>query len=426
MKHNLYLVFQYPYSSIKQKMMENNNKRKMKIKDGHNPIELTTITLDKEERNDQRQVKSKDADIQTEKIIGKDVGIQAEQTGITLNDQQTNDRRQVEGKDAHVQTELTAIMLDGEKTNLRRRVVSKDAENKNNSPNMFDNLRVDSDREEALDLTVVMKDFGNAPNISPRKYSQIVEVINEELNLRTTNIMNDIRNDLGPIVGYADEPLLPLSKACSPLKKILYNLPFYIHMVLEETPEQPLDGLTIDESAAIRLYTMEWEKPHRSLYSMLNHTLKYEDREYLRPYFKYLKLFLTALAKLPCVPQETVWRGVTKDLSAELPPGTPVTWWAFSSCTTQLPVLESNMYLGSIGNRTLFSVEAINGRTICAHSQFVTEHEILLLPGTHMIVQSQFSPASGLHVIHLKQVRPEQMLLEPPFEGNLNIFNNLF
>ena len=186
---------------------------------------------------------------------------------------------------------------------------------------------------------------------------------------------------------------------------------------LRETPEEPFDGLTIDESAAIRLYTIEWDEPHRSLYFMLNHTLKNDNREHLRPYFKYMKLLLTALVKLPCVAPLTVWRGVTKNLSVQFSPGTPVTWWAFSSCTTSLTVLENNIYLGKTGNRTLFSVEAINGRTIRAHSHFVTEDEILLLPGTHMIVQSQFSPAPDLHIIHLKQVIPHEMLLEPPFEG---------
>jgi hypothetical protein len=82
--------------------------------------------------------------------------------------------------------------------------------------------------------------------------------------------------------------------------------------------------------------------------------------------------------------------------------------------------------LGNTGNRTLFSVEVINGRTVRAHSHFVTEDEILLLPGTHMIVKSLFSPAPDLHIIHLKQVIPDEILLEPPFEGNLNIFNRFF
>jgi hypothetical protein len=258
------------------------------------------------------------------------------------------------------------------------------------------------------------------------KNPRFVETVSVEHQLPIKNIANDITVDPGPITEYADEPLLPLSKACAPLTDILHNLSFYVQMALDETPEEPPDGLTIDESAAIRLYTIEWDKPHRSLYSMLNRTLKKDNREQLRPYFKYMKLFLTALAKLPSVPQLTIWRGVTKNMSADFSPGTVVTWWAFSSCTITLTVLENNMYLGNTGNRTLFSVDAINGRTIHSHSHFVTEDEILLLPGTRMIVQSQLSPAPDLHIIHLKQIIPDEVLLKPPFEGTLNIFNHFF
>ena len=274
----------------------------------------------------------------------------------------------------------------------------------------YSNLYVDDQKPE---MTLI-EDANNTIHDSNGNHSQAMAI---GKNLIETDMVHDIKATAGPIVDYADEPLLPLVKACAPLIGIIHDLSKYVQLALNETPEQPPDGLTIDESAAIRLYTLEWEGPHRSLYSMLNHTLKKETREELRPYHKYLKLFLTALIKLPCVEPLTVWRGVTKDMSAEFPPGTPVTWWSFSSCTTALTVLENNMYLGNTGERTLFSVEAINGRIIRNHSFFVTEEEILLLPGTHMIVQSQFSPASDLHVIHLKQVRPDEVLLELPFEG---------
>ena len=244
----------------------------------------------------------------------------------------------------------------------------------------------------------------------------------EDLTASGSNIDPEI--DLGPIVGYAREPLLPLTKACSPLNStcMIYNLWFYVQLAIDGTPEQPANDLTIDESAAIRLYTIEWPRPHRSLYSMLNQTLKSANRDDLRPYFKYLKLFLTALAKLRCIPPQTVWRGVTKDFSANFLPGTLVTWWAFSSCTTTMTVLNNNMYLGDRGSRTLFSIETINGRTIRAHSHYEGEDEILLLPGTNMIVQSQLNPAPDLHIIHLKQVIPKVTLLELPFKGTLNIF----
>ena len=272
---------------------------------------------------------------------------------------------------------------------------------------------------EELAVTVGTADLSNVPD-SPRvTRCRIVDFIPREPIGRAMSVFTPMRRDLGAIVGYADEPLLPLLKACAPLADMIHDISFYAQAALNETPEQPPDGLTIDESAAIRLYTIEWEKSYRSLYAMLNHTLKNCDRDQLQPYFKYLKLFLTALAKLPCAPSLTIWRGVTKDLSAEFPPGTPVTWWGFSSCTTELPVLESHAYLGISGERTLFSVETINARKVIDHSHFVEENEVLLLPGTHMIVQSQFSPGADLHIIHLKQVIPQEMLLEPPFEGDI-------
>jgi hypothetical protein len=275
---------------------------------------------------------------------------------------------------------------------------------------------VQDDNEQNMETAKAIndKEIKIKDNISQKLDKRYVNTHPNEI---STSTVNNVETSAGPIVGYADEPLLPLVKACAPLTNIIHNLATYVHLSLNETPEQPSDGLTIDESAAIRLYTMEWEGSHRSLYSMLNHTLKKGTREELRPYFKYLKLFLTALVKLPCVEPLTVWRGVTKDMSAEFPPGTLVTWWSFSSCTTSLTVLENNTYLGTAGARTLFSVEAINGRIIRNHSHFVTEDEILLLPGTHMVVQSQLSPAPDLHIIHLKQIIPVEILLEPPFEG---------
>jgi hypothetical protein len=294
----------------------------------------------------------------------------------------------------------------------------------NNSSHMVDEPHTTINEEEILvqnQVALVSENSNKAPHKSRIKNFLGRSATTKRSKLKAIDYSNQIVTDRHPVVGYAEEPLLPLTRACAPLNDILHNLTFYVQKALDETPETPPDGLTVDESAAIRLYTIEWEESYRSLYSMLNYTLKNGDAEQLRPYFKYMKLFITALAKLPCVPPLTVWRGVTKNLSEEFPPGTPVTWWSFSSCTTALTVLENDMYLGNSGSRTLFSVEAINGRTIQEHSHFVTEDEILLLPGTYMVVQSQLSPAPDLHIIHLKQEIPEETLLESPFEGNLDI-----
>ena len=221
-------------------------------------------------------------------------------------------------------------------------------------------------------------------------------MIDAEQEQEQTTIYSTINNEanIDPIIGYSEVPLLPLAKACAPLVNIIYNILFYVQLAI-----------------------------HKTLYSMLNYTLKTGDRKDLQPYFRYLKLFLTAVAKLPCISSRTVWRGVTKDLSANFTPDASVTWWGFSSCTSTMTVLASSTYLGNTGPRTLFSIEAINGRTIRAHSDFVSEDEILLLPGTHMIVQSKLKPAVDLHIIHLKQVIPNETLLELPFKGNFIVFN---
>ncbi|CAF1230301.1 unnamed protein product [Rotaria sp. Silwood1] len=71
-------------------------------------------------------------------------------------------------------------------------------------------------------------------------------------------------------------------------------------MALQRTPQHPPDDLTRDESAAIHLYTLEWKGTSESLYSHLNYVLRRGDQEELQPWLKYLKLFLTALVKIPC------------------------------------------------------------------------------------------------------------------------------
>jgi len=358
--------------------------------------------------------------VENRKMATKDDPFQIELTAITSNDKETNGRRQVTHKDVDVQTELTGTMVDLHERNYRQNVLSKEVEIESDSLQNFDGRHLHLDGEEPVDqkqVVIAVEDSGNITDDSMTKNHRVADNAAEEHHYTISRMIHGIHANPSPVMGYTAVPLLPLAKACAPLSEILHNLSFYVQLAMDETPEEPPDGLTIDESAAIRLYTIEWDRPHRSLYSILNFNLKKANRDDLLPYFKYLKLLLTALVKLPCVPQLTVWRGVTKNLSTDFPPGTQVTWWAFSSCTTEMTVLENNMYLGNQGSRTLFSVEAINGRTIKAHSHFVTEDELLLLPGTQMIVQSQLSPATDLHIIHLKQVIPDLILLEPPFEG---------
>jgi hypothetical protein len=116
-------------------------------------------------------------------------------------------------------------------------------------------------------------------------------------------LLVDIRREpkqiLEPISGYEQELLLSLEEACQPLEDILgMELKLYI-TVAKLNSKEPKDELTPNESASIYLYTMEWNETENSLHAVLNQTLRTADRSKLRPWFKYLKLFFTALFKLP-------------------------------------------------------------------------------------------------------------------------------
>ena len=111
-----------------------------------------------------------------------------------------------------------------------------------------------------------------------------------------------------------------------------------------------------------------------------------------------------------------VWRGVREDLSALYPKGKEFAWWALSSCTASVSVLESPNYLGKTGTRTIFSIQSNSGKHIGAHSYFENEDEILLPPGIYLKVIDRLNPAEGLCIIHLQEISPPHPLLVEPFD----------
>lgn len=94
-----------------------------------------------------------------------------------------------------------------------------------------------------------------------------------------------------------------------------------------------------------------------------------------------------------------------------------ISWWSVSSCTLSIDILASELFLGTEGLRTLFSIECQHGKLVAAHSCFKdTEKEVILIPGSYFEVVGQLHPAKDLHIIHLKQIRPTIPLVRPPFD----------
>ncbi|CAF1437460.1 unnamed protein product [Rotaria sp. Silwood1] len=65
---------------------------------------------------------------------------------------------------------------------------------------------------------------------------------------------------LSAIEGYQKMPLVTFEEAVKPLMKIVPEIERNVFIV-KQNCQEPEDGLTIDESAAIMLYTYEWT-PH--------------------------------------------------------------------------------------------------------------------------------------------------------------------
>lgn len=193
----------------------------------------------------------------------KDNHIQIELTAMMLDDEETNGQRQVIDRDVDAQAELTSIMIDDDDRNYQECVISKDVKINTDSPQTFHGKHSNLNGQETLDqkqVVTTVEDSDDTLKKSRPKNRRVVDVHIEKPNLTTTNIINHIKAELGPIAGYAKEPLLPLYKACAPLENMIYDLSTHVKIALQETPEQPSDGLTIDESAVIRLYTMEWSR----------------------------------------------------------------------------------------------------------------------------------------------------------------------
>jgi hypothetical protein len=239
-----------------------------------------------------------------------------------------------------------------------------------------------------------------------------------QLFLRITDVFEEPLKYIAPISGYAKMPLVSLEQAVEPLVPILPNVQNQAY-IAKERCKKPADDLTPDESAAIMLYTMGGRPLDQCLYIVLNNTLRSPDREgMLEPWFLYLRLFLNALFRLPPL-RETVFRGVKGDISKNYVQGKKFVWWSFSSCTTTINVLQSNLFLGKTGARTIFSIQCETIRDIRKHSYYPNENEVLLLAATEFEVVGCLDQ-DELCIVQLKETHPPHPLLEPvPVVGSL-------
>ena len=202
---------------------------------------------------------------------------------------------------------------------------------------------------------------------------------------------------LPPIFGFHSQDLVSLEQALQPLESQIKELRRYIEIAKDYCHYPNEQNLSKDQSASIYIYTMEWGET--SLYRVLNQALRSENRQALKIWFPYLKLFDTALDLLPNV-KESVWRGVPLDIGQNFTKNQMFTWWPISSCSLSISVIEQ--FLANELKSTLFLIQTVNGKNIAGYTQYEKEDEVILRFGTQFRVKDNpLKRADGSHIVHL-------------------------
>jgi hypothetical protein len=213
-----------------------------------------------------------------------------------------------------------------------------------------------------------------------------------------SNIPKLQENLYNPLSDYENLRLLTLEEAVEKIVPLISRVMDYV-TTAKKNYNRHSTLLTCDESAAIYLYTMPNE-----FVSKLNIVLRDPNRQLLKPWLHFLKLFMTALQKLPPT-KATVWRGVNYDATLTFVEGEVYTWWNITSCSMDLKSVQP--FLGEDG--TLFAIETIHGRNISTFSAVSDEQEVILMPCTRVRVISNSSDfIDRLSIIHLEEIAPRR------------------
>jgi hypothetical protein len=207
---------------------------------------------------------------------------------------------------------------------------------------------------------------------------------------------------------YLQSPLVSLKEATVPIGNLVPDIMQYA-TTAKLLCAASVDSLTEEESAAIYLYTMG-----SPFYEKLNTAMRSIHMNHVKPYFLYLKLFYTALGKLPCK-KTTVWRGIRANVSSTYVEGKHVIWHSASSSSTDASVVTS--FLDKNYQCTLFQIDCQYGKSISKYSAFPSENEILLIPGTKLLVRHKPFEFNGFQLVQLEETLNPNMkktLIIPP------------
>lgn len=154
------------------------------------------------------------------------------------------------------------------------------------------------------------------------------------------------------IEGYEKEPVVSLEEALEPFHGQIDQLPERIKEAKTKCYYPSKHQLTRDESAAIYIYSMNWRETN--VHDKLQAALKSGNQAEAKRWFKFLKLYKSALDKLPEA-KETVWQGTAYDEQKKklLTSGDQPLYIGLGSCSPSDKALKKQLERDGIGRKLL-------------------------------------------------------------------------
>lgn len=207
-------------------------------------------------------------------------------------------------------------------------------------------------------------------------------------------------NPLRLIRGYEKEPLVSLEEALAPFDGRITHLEHYIHEAKSNCfyPSNP--KLTLDESAAIYIYTLKWGTD--CIYDQLQNAFESNQVSETKPWFKYLKLFKSAVDKLPDASGE-IWQGKENDggLQGELSNKTLSLYTAMDIFSSSKTSVEESLSDRGIKNRLLIRFKFVGGKLVGEYT-VPGSGEVLVWSGAKVGVSDlEVFMESGLVTVHV-------------------------
>jgi hypothetical protein len=239
----------------------------------------------------------------------------------------------------------------------------------------------------------------------PRKKSLPISRENSAMQ-RFTRVGFSKNDPLKLIDGYLNEPLVSLEEALRPFDGKINQLSHYIQEAKTDCHYPSEHELTRDESAAIYICTMKQDQG--TLYDRLQAAWDSGDSSQLKPWFSYLRLFKSALDKLPIAKTE-IWQGTSynETLKDQLISKSGSLYSCMCSCSPSMNEIKDHLQKNSDAKIILVGYESVDGRVVTGYTAHYAK-EIIPFPGVKLnLAKCAVINIKGSLVFHLIGVSGE-------------------